>query len=67
MPLVYLVFTHFHAKVSSALELSVDMFSAHFFDTKDIVAAMEEWNILQALIRCASSSSAKREACFCLL
>jgi len=41
--------------VSSGLELAVDMFSAHFFDTKDICSAMDEWNILQALIRCASS------------
>ncbi|CAK9096005.1 unnamed protein product, partial [Durusdinium trenchii] len=40
--------------VSCGLELAVDMFSAHFFDSKDIYSAMEEWNILQALIRCAS-------------
>jgi hypothetical protein len=34
-------------EVASGLELAVDMFSAHFFDTKDICAAMDEWNILQ--------------------
>ncbi|CAJ1396531.1 unnamed protein product [Effrenium voratum] len=40
---------------SSALELAIDTFSANFFETKNIESAMEEWNILQALIRCASS------------
>lgn len=49
---IAIIYAQLH--VASGLELAVDMFSAHFFDSKDICAAMDEWNILQALIRCAS-------------
>lgn len=49
---IAIIYAQLH--VASGLELAVDMFSAHFFNTKDICAATDEWNILQALIRCAS-------------